>query len=136
MIDANSLARLALFADLSGPELESVAAEMDEERYAAGARVLREGLSGNAFYVIVDGRATLAISGQERRELAAGEFFGDLSILTGELVGADIVAEGDDLRCAVLPGHRLRDLLLRHPTVAVRMLELDARRLRETNRWL
>ena len=136
MIDADSLARLALFSDLGGPKLQAVAEQMDEERFPRGTRVLREGLSGNAFYVIVDGLAAIVIAGQERAHLGAGEFFGEVSIFTGEPVLADIVAASDDLRCAVLPGAELADLLMRHPPVALRMLEMGARRLRTTNQWL
>jgi CRP-like cAMP-binding protein len=136
MIDAHSLARLTLFADLSGPELVEVAEQMDEERYPREARILREGLSGAAFHVIVDGVAAVLIAGTERARLGAGEFFGEVSILTGEPVGADVVAASDDVRCAVLPGPELRGLLLLHPPVALRMLEQDARRLQATNRWL
>jgi CRP/FNR family transcriptional regulator, cyclic AMP receptor protein len=136
MIDPDSLARLALFADLRGPDLQEVADQMEEERHAEGDRVLREGLSGNAFYVVVDGAAAVVIGGQERARLGAGEFFGEISILTGEPAAADVVAASDDLRVAVLPAAELRPLLVRHPALAIRMLEMGARRLRTTNTWL
>jgi CRP-like cAMP-binding protein len=136
MIDADSLARLALFADLRGPDLQEVANQMEEERHTRGDRLLREGLSGNAFYVVVDGAAAVVIGGQERARLGAGEFFGEISILTGESAAADVVAATDDLRVAVLPAPELQPLLLRHPALAVRMLEMGARRLRTTNTWL
>src|SRR3712207_8100437 len=48
---------------------------------------------------------------RSRAHLGAGEFFGEVSIFTGEPVVADVVAASDDLRCAVLPGGDLRDLL-------------------------
>lgn len=135
MIDTATLARLALFADLPAPQLAAVAELMDEESFRRDDRVLREGISGNAFYVITDGEASVRIDGQERARLHAGQFFGEVSILTGEPAGADVVAASDELRCAVLPGHRLRPLLLERPQLAVRMLEADARRLRHANLW-
>jgi CRP-like cAMP-binding protein len=134
-VDADSLARLALFADLTAPQLEALAHTVDEERHARGERVLRQGLSGSAFYVILAGEAAVRIDGQERARLAAGEFFGEISILTGEPVGADVVALSEELRCGVLPGPELKPLLLAYPQVAVRMLEFSARRLRSANRW-
>lgn len=135
MIDHGALTRLALFADLDGSQIDALAHLMDEESFAEGDRVLREGLSGNAFYVITDGRAAVRIDGQERALLHAGDFFGDVSILTGDSPGADVVAVGGELRCAVLPGPELRPLLRARPEVAIRMLEADARRLRAANRW-
>jgi CRP-like cAMP-binding protein len=135
MVDVDSLARLALFADLAGPQLDALANQLDEERHRRDTRILRQGLSGNSFYVILDGEASVAIDGEERARLRAGEFFGEISILTGETVAADVIAVNHELRCAVLPGPDLRPLLLRHPSIAIRMLELGARRLRAANLW-
>ncbi len=135
MVDRDTLARLALFADLEEPQLESLAHNLDEERFAAGTRVLREGLSGSNFYVILDGTASVRVDGQERAVLHAGEFFGEISILAGGPASADVVAASDELHCAVLPRPELRPLLLSYPAIAVRMLEMGARRLRSANQW-
>src|SRR5207245_2737217 len=82
----------ALFADLTTPQLERIAHIFEEEVYPEGARVLRQGLSGSAFHVILDGEAAVVIDGQQRATLARGDFFGEVSILLGEPPGADIVA--------------------------------------------
>ncbi len=135
MIDPQSLARLALFADLDAPRLQAVAQMLDEESFEGGTRVLRAGISGGAFYVITDGAADVVIGGEPRTRLGAGDYFGEGSILTGEVPIADVVAAGGELRCAVLDGPELRPLLLEHPAIAVRMLEASARRLRSTSLW-
>jgi CRP-like cAMP-binding protein len=135
MVDSDSLARLALFADLAAAQLDAVANLLDDERYPRGTRVLRQGLSGNSFYVILEGDVAVSIDGEQRARLRPGEFFGEISILTGEPVQADVVVMNEELRCAVLSGPELKPLLLRHPSVAVRMLELGARRLRAANLW-
>ena len=131
---AERLGQLALFADLRWPELESVAHAFDEEVFAPEQRVLRQGLSGSAFYVILDGEASVAIDGVERRRLGRGEFFGEISALTGEPPSADVRAE-TVLRCLVIPGPQLEAFLLERPTVTVRLLQAEARRLRDANRW-
>ena len=135
MVDVDSLARLTLFADLGGPHLEELAHLLDDERHARGARILRAGISGSAFHVLLEGEAAVVIDGTERARLVPGEFFGEISILLGGPPVADVVVESEALRTAVLPGTELRPLLLRHPTVAIRMLELGARRLRAANTW-
>ena len=135
MVNRDTLARLALFADLAGPQLEALAQILDEEWFAGGTRVLRQGLSGNNFYVILDGTASVRLDGRELALLHAGDFFGEVSILTGETAGADVVAANGDLHCAVLAGPELKPLLLRYPPLAVRMLETGARRLRSANEW-
>jgi len=135
VIDAESLAPLSLFADLEPPQLHALALTLEEERHPRETRVLRQGMSGNAFYVILNGEASVRIDGTERARLVPGEFFGEVSILLGEPPTADVVAASDELRCAVLPGPEFRELLLRHPTVLYRVLQIEARRLRNANLW-
>ncbi|MBD0348331.1 MAG: cyclic nucleotide-binding domain-containing protein [Thermoleophilia bacterium] len=135
MIDSDSLVRLALFADLSSPQVEAVSHVLGDERFVRGTRVVRRGLSGGSFFVVLEGAASVEIDGSERARLTPGDFFGEVSALTGEPTTADVVAATDELRCAVLPGEELRPLLLRYPAVAIRMLETGARRLRNANLW-
>ncbi len=128
------LAQLALFADLRWPELEAIAHTFDEEVFAQGQRVLRQGMTGGAFYVIVEGEAAVLIDGQERARLGRGDFFGEISVLLGGVPMADIRAE-TLLRCLVLPGPQLEAFLLEHPPVMLRMLQAVSRRLRDASRW-
>jgi CRP-like cAMP-binding protein len=128
------LAQLALFADLRWPELEAVAHTFEEEVFAEGQRVLRQGISGGAFYVILEGEAAVLIDGQERARLGRGEFFGEISVLIGGVPIADVRAE-TLLRCLTLPGPQLEAFLLEHPPVMLRMLQAVARRLRDTSKW-
>ena len=128
------LAQLTLFADLKWPELEAVTHTFDEEVFAAGQRVLRQGISGSAFYVILEGEAVVEVDGTERARFGRGDFFGEISALLGGPPSADIRAE-TLLRCLVLPGTQVEAFLLEHPTVMFRMLQAEARRLRDSNRW-
>jgi CRP-like cAMP-binding protein len=131
---AERLAQLALFADLRWPELEAVAHTFEEEAFGVGQRVLRQGLSGGAFYIVLDGEASILVDGSERARFGRGEFFGEISALTGDLPSADVRAE-TLLRCLVIPGPELEAFLLAHPAVMLRMLQAEARRLRDSNRW-
>lgn len=128
------LAQLTLFADLRWPELEAVAHTFDEELFAAGQRVLRQGISGSAFYVILEGEAAILIDGTERARLGRGDFFGEVTALLGGVPIADVRAD-TLLRCLALPGTQLEAFLLEHPTVMLRMLQAEARRLRDSSTW-
>ena len=128
------LAQLTLFADLKWPELEAVSHTFDEEVFAAGQRVLRQGISGSAFYVILDGEAVVEVDGKERARFGRGDYFGEISALLGGPPSADVRAE-TLLRCLVLPGTQVEAFLVEHPTVMFRMLQAEARRLRDSNRW-
>jgi CRP-like cAMP-binding protein len=131
---AESLGQLALFADLSPSQLEAIAHSHDEDVFAVGERVLRRGLSGGNFYVILDGEAGIEIDGEERHRLGRGEFFGEISALTGEPPTADVVAL-TVLRCLVIPAAQLERLLLERPQLALRMLRMEARRLQGSLNW-
>ena len=130
----DQIAGFALFADLTTPQLQRIAHVFEEEVHSKGTRILRQGLSGSAFYVILDGEADVVIDGQQRATLARGDFFGEVSILLGEPPGADIVASRD-MRTLVLPGPAVKDVLLDNPPLMYRMLQAQARRLRNANRW-
>jgi CRP-like cAMP-binding protein len=129
------LGRLALFADLSRPQHEALAHTYDEELFAEGQRVLRQGLTGSSLYVILDGEAQVTISGTERTRLARGEFFGEVSALLGTPPTADVIA-ATPLRCLVVPGGEVEQFLVAYPRVAVRMLKAEVERLANTLEWL
>ncbi|MDQ4019767.1 MAG: cyclic nucleotide-binding domain-containing protein [Actinomycetota bacterium] len=129
-----SLARLAVFAGLSGPQLQAVAHSYDEDVYAEGQRILRKGLTGSGLYVILDGTAAIELDGREIAQLGRGEFFGEVSSLLGEAPTADVVAV-TPLRCLVVPGPDLERFLLTNPPVAVNMLKAEALRLASVLEW-
>lgn len=130
----DTLAGLTLFSDLGRPQLEAVAHTFEEEWFEEGQRILRQGFSGAGFYIILNGEAAVRIDGQDRSKLARGEFFGEISILLGEDPSADVVALSR-LRCLVLPGPRVQEFLMSHPSVMFRMLQAEARRLRASIQW-
>lgn len=130
----DSIAGFGLFSDLSSPQLEEIVHTFEEVAYAEGERVLRQGLTGSGFHVIVDGETAVVVDGEERARLGRGDFFGEVSIFLGEAPIADIVATRP-LRCLVLAGPRVEPFLVAHPRVMFRMLQAQARRLRAANRW-
>ena len=132
LVDA--IAGFSLFADLSGPQLEGIVHLFEEAVFSEGDKVLRQGLTGSGFYVILDGEAAIVVDGTERARLGRGEFFGEVSIILGEAPIADVVATRP-MRCLVLPGPQVEAFLIAHPRVMYRMIQAQARRLRAANRW-
>ena len=114
--------------------MQGVAHTFDEAWFPAGERILRQGLTGGGFYVIVEGEADVKVDGIQRASLGRGDFFGEISILLGESPTADVSARGP-LRCLVLAGGNVEQFLTNHPRVMYRMLQALARRLRNANRW-
>ncbi|HSC51896.1 MAG TPA: cyclic nucleotide-binding domain-containing protein, partial [Gaiellaceae bacterium] len=115
-------------------QLEAVAHTHEEDVFAAGERVLRKGLTGGNFYVILEGEAAVELDGRQLARLGRGDFFGEISALIGDAPTADVVAV-TILRCLVIPAQQLERLLLDRPQFALRLLRLEARRLRNTLEW-
>ena len=131
---AETLSQLALFADLTRPQVEAVTHQFDEEVFPEGQRVLRHGLSGSSFYIVLEGEAQVVIEGVEHARLMRGDFFGEISALTGDPPSADVVA-ATLLRCLVIPSTELEAFLLERPSVMLRMLRAEARRLQAAGQW-
>ena len=131
---ADILAGFALFGDLQTPQLLGVAGMFEETVFPQGERILRQGMTGSGFYIILEGSAEVVIDGTTRNVLHRGEFFGEVSILLGEPPTADVVAR-EPLHCLMAPASTVQPFLLAYPQVMFRMLQAQARRLRNANRW-
>ena len=127
------ISALSLFADLGGPQLEAISHIFEETTFAPGQRILRQGITGSNFYVVVDGEASVKIDGEERANIGRGDFFGEMSLLLGSAPTADVTAR-TPLRCLMLAGPELHGFLDKYPTVMYRMLVAMARRLSAANR--
>lgn len=141
------LAGISLFADLAPNELEAVLQACEEEHAEPDTRLLREGFVGNAFYIILSGEAAWMIGGRRAERAATmigdlpkpvtlrrGDWFGELSVLFDEAAISDVVAL-TPMRMLVVPGHELEEFLFRFPKVMFRLLQGEARRLRDPERW-
>ncbi len=67
--------------------------------YSRGAHIIRRGEPGEAFHVILSGKAEVRLVGDDGEELrlrrlGKGDFFGEMSVMTGDPVSADVVAMG------------------------------------------
>jgi CRP-like cAMP-binding protein len=131
---AERLSRFNLFADLGRPQLEAIADPDRERWFSEGERILRRGMSGSGFYVVLDGEASVQVGGEELGRLRSGDFFGEVSTLLGVDPTADVVA-GSPLHCLEIPGPKLENFLLEYPSVMLRMLQTEAQRLQEALAW-
>jgi CRP-like cAMP-binding protein len=130
----DTLRRFNLFADLDRAQLEAIADPDSERSFAAGERILRRGMSGTGFYVLLEGEARVTLGGEELNRLRQGDFFGEISTLLDEPLTADVTAD-TPVRVLEIAGPRLEAFLLSYPRVMFRMLVTEARRLQEVLAW-
>ena len=128
------LGRLALFADLAPEALDALAKTARDEHAEEGTWILEKGDENAHLFVILEGEVGLVRDGVEQAVMHAGMFFGEVSVLLDEPVTAGVVAR-THLRCAVIDRSALVPFLLAHPTVTVRLLQAEARRIADMMPW-
>ena len=121
---------------LTSEQFDRLAAEARIEPYPAGAAVVRQGDEGDSLFVVVEGRVEVSVhapgGGPEQRlaTLGPGDYFGEMSLLTGAPRSATIRA-AEETRLVVLRKDALRPLLVADPTVPERLSKTLARRQAE-----
>jgi small-conductance mechanosensitive channel len=93
---ARILATVDLFAPLSDQERERLAASAHERLFGNGEAIVRQGEAGASLFVISSGTAVVTVDpGGEVAILEAGQYFGEMSLLTGDPRTATVSARGD-----------------------------------------
>jgi small-conductance mechanosensitive channel/CRP-like cAMP-binding protein len=94
-----ALASVDLFRGLPEEMRKELAAQLVYSPFARGEAVCREGDRDDGLYMLVRGEAVVRIgTGREEREVATlrpGQFFGEMSLMTGEARTATVVATND-----------------------------------------
>jgi CRP-like cAMP-binding protein len=132
MVDSalEHLRALPLFAGLSDDALAKVA-DVATEFDAPSGRVLAEiGQPGSGMFIVEDGEVAVELPSGGEAVLGHGEFFGEMALLTDEPHSARVRAK-NDVRCIALSRRDFSALLDTEPRVAVVMLPVLARRLRD-----
>lgn len=93
----NHLNRVPIFAPLSDEETEKLANASKSRIYAPGEAIVHKGKEGNSMFVILSGSVKVQIpEGTYQKtvgKLAKDDFFGEMSLLTGEPRSASVIAE-------------------------------------------
>jgi CRP/FNR family transcriptional regulator, cyclic AMP receptor protein len=123
------LRTVPLFSGCSARELASLSRFLKEVEFPAGREIVKQGQTGTGLHVIMDGETRVVVGDRTRRRLGPGAFFGEISLLDRGPRTATVVAE-TPVRTLSLSSWNFRAALKEHPTLAVKMLEELASRIR------
>jgi CRP/FNR family transcriptional regulator, cyclic AMP receptor protein len=123
------LERVPLFSDFDRRDLQRLARSFRERTFAPGSTIASEGKSGAGFFVIEDGEASVTVHGSERGRLGPGDYFGEIALIDEGGRSASVTAE-TELRCYGLTAWEFRPLVERNASIAWKLLETMAKRLR------
>jgi CRP-like cAMP-binding protein len=119
-VDISRLKGVAIFSDLTNPELERVARWTDEVSVPEGYELAREGQFAHEFFIIEDGAAAVVSDGERIAELGAGDFFGEIGLLETERRTATVVAT-TQMDLIVMFEREFRQMEREMPSVATRV---------------
>jgi CRP/FNR family transcriptional regulator, cyclic AMP receptor protein len=126
---ADVLKRVPLFAGLDDRELEQIAGTMRERRFSSGDTVTEEGAGGAGFFIVEEGSADVSVDGERRGSIGAGDYFGEIALLTGSDRTATITATSDMVCWGMTPWD-FRPLVESNSTIAWKLLTAMAGKLR------
>ncbi|OPX20717.1 MAG: transcriptional regulator [Desulfobacca sp. 4484_104] len=131
----SQLAAIPLFEGLSEENYADLAAIVLDKVFHKGQTIFSEGEEGNGFYVVVAGRLKIFKLSREGKEqilhiFGAGEPFGEVPVFAGQRFPANAEAL-EDCRVFFFPRAAFVELIKRNPSLALNMLAVLSRRLRQ-----
>lgn len=122
------LSRVPLFSSCSKRELRQIATLADEIDLRRGKVLTRQGASGREFFVLLEGEVDVVRDGKRINTLGAGEFFGEMALISKHPRNATITAT-TPVRALVITETNFKRLLRDDAHVSVKVLQAVAERL-------
>jgi CRP-like cAMP-binding protein len=119
-----------LFRACSKQDLRRIARLADADTSRAGEVLVRERRRGNELYVIVEGEADVSRDGVSVATLTAGDYFGELAVLSPAPRTATVTAT-TDMELLIVTARELAILLADVPLFARKLLTGMAGRIQE-----
>jgi CRP/FNR family transcriptional regulator/CRP/FNR family cyclic AMP-dependent transcriptional regulator len=89
------LKKVPMFSNLSQRHLREIGKHADQVKVEAGTVLAQQEKKGWEFIFIVEGKARVEKNGKVINQLAAGDFFGEISLIDGEPRTATVVSNTD-----------------------------------------
>jgi len=127
------LGKVPLFSGLSQRELEAIVRAGKEVQHQEGHVIAREGDRGVGFFLVLSGEARVSRGGKGLAKLKPGDFFGEISLLDRGPRTATVTAT-TPIRLLGVTAWVFRGLLTEYPSIALKLLEVVAARLRQVTK--
>ncbi len=126
------LKEVPLFAQFKDKELELVLQGAKQQVFETDEVIIRENELGDEFFLILEGQVEVRKGQEPLAVLNSGQFFGEMVLLDKAVRSADVISLVPT-KCLILSHHILRELIITHPDMSLKMLAEMARRLRNTD---
>jgi cAMP-dependent protein kinase regulator len=132
----DELVSTPLFSELEPAELKDVVTRLKHHSYPPETILVKEGDPGDSLFVVCEGKVEVSTAGPKGKpiklaELQEGDFFGEVSLLTGKPRTATITSL-DETEVLELTRSDLDELESKHPRVRQVIKEFYERRVAST----
>lgn len=126
---------IELFSAITEEDRKLMAGRVHTQLFGAGEEIVKQGSPGETLYIILHGqcRILVSINGGPNKPVAIlkqGDFFGEMSLLTGEPRAATVIAE-EETRCLIVCKDDVKDILLAKPEITKELSKVLAQRQAE-----
>jgi len=126
---------VALFASLADRELQQIRTHIVLRDFKKNQTILHEEETSEFMYIIISGKVKISRVGRDGKEAilsmhGSGEFFGELSLIDGRTVPADVLAV-ENSNVAIISRDHFYTLLYTQRKVLENLLKILCARLRE-----
>ena len=92
---ADFLKGVPILQRLKPKELNDMAAGLVEDKFAAGEVIIKQGETGETFYIVLEGTVDVIQNGEKVASLESGKFFGEKALLTDDVRDATVSASNE-----------------------------------------
>ncbi len=121
-----------IFQELRDDFLVRLASVMDELSFPSDQTIFTQGQEGRSLYIVVSGLVRVHIGDRELAQLKQGACFGEMSLFDAEPRSASVTTI-ETCECLMLTQLQLYDAIDETPGIAINIIRLLSRRIRELN---
>ncbi|GAB4133920.1 MAG: hypothetical protein Fur0046_05180 [Cyanobacteria bacterium J069] len=121
-----------IFKELRDDFLVRLASIMDEQEFPPQHTIVSQGQEGRSLYILVKGSVRVHLADREITRLDKGACFGEMSVFDAEPRSASVTTI-DRCECLTLAQQQLYEAIEETPSIAVNIIRLLSRRIREQN---
>lgn len=121
-----------IFQELRDDFLVRLASVMDELSFPAEHTIFTEGQEGRSLYIVVSGLVRVHIGDRDLAKLKQGDVVGEMSLFDSEPRSASVTTL-ENCECLMLTQLQLYDAIDETPGIAINIIRLLSRRIRELN---
>lgn len=124
------IGHVPLFRETTNDERRKIASKLRTMLTRPEETVLSAGDPGDSMYFIATGAVEILLPNAKPIELGTGQFFGEMSLITGEPRSADAISQGYST-LLMLRKNDFDNLMERNPKLAAKIRQVAAQRSRE-----